>query len=935
MKSVWMKGLAFFLSCLALGAVETGEIKGRVTGGEQEGIPGVTIIAGSPHLQGIRKAVTGRDGGFHLPLLPAGVYTLTFSFPGFPPVAKKEVEVRLGRVTEVDVRLDLSRIQEEITVTAPAPLIDKTSTDTSTYFNAEDLDTVPVQERSVVDLVKYTPGAAGVRVNTKQGTSVIGQPSFRGEGEEGNSWILDGMRISGVRMKNSGIQLNYDSLKEVQIISDSFSPEYGSAYGGIINMVTKSGGNRFSGEFSLALNNKYLQASREEQLSVTRDPDSFSHSNWYFNLGGPLIDDRLWFFVSNDLFSDVMETNDARLDYLSVPEGRKSLLTNNLFTKLRWTVNPSHTISFSSLYYASLRQKGGIGFPELFNRKDFSDWLLRFNYTGIINATTYVEAGAGWVSRNKVEKPIDEDLGPAQYYVQDLARNLHNTYGRITDDSRRLDMNVKLKKVFETETFGRHELDMGLEYYDIFSRFLVDFTGKDEDLFPGNGFDKGTKYYFSSWKIGERTPAFYYEYGVFDFVNSARGLGIFFEDKIIWNRVALMAGFRSQTQSCLNDEGELLFEWGTRDFISPRLSLSLDITGDGRNLIKAGWGRFSGLITTMPLGLLNSGAGLAFRTYRWEGPENPDSSQIHNPEYWAFENEQNAQDIKAASSIKPNFLTRWLLEYDRRLGPDWALLIRYVQTQARDLLEVLTVLDPSEGYTFLFDNFEHKKRDYRGVELVLHGKIGSIFFINASYSHAEAKGTNPGQSETGSWSQEEGSTYHMGLFGNHLYIPGLPQYQEIKQYYDQALAGLGGRGIGDEGWYGKLPYSIDHNIKILATWRAPYGLTLSSAIEWISGYHWEKLGYVPFFGGYYSFPEGRGTRTTPGHAYLDAGMEKSFHLGPAVDDYPLSLIMRVDAFNILNSQKPISFVKEDTSLFGQVWGRQQPRHVRATLTLRW
>ncbi len=188
-----------------------------------------------------------------------------------------------------------------------------------------------------------------------------------------------------------------------------------------------------------------------------------------------------------------------------------------------------------------------------------------------------------------------------------------------------------------------------------------------------------------------------------------------------------------------------------------------------------------------------------------------------------------------------------LVEYDRRLARNWALKARYVRTRAENLLEVLAIFDPKTLYKFLFDNFELKRRHYSGFELELHGQIGRLSF-NASYSQASAKGTNPGQTETGAWSQEEGSTNYLGLFGNHLYIPDLPELKEIKAYLDWALKGLGGRGIGDEGWYGKLPYSVDHNVKINTIIDAPLGLLLSLALEYISGYYWEKLGYVPFSG---------------------------------------------------------------------------------------
>jgi len=927
-------GLFFFL-CIRSLAIETGEIQGRVLDEYNEGLPAVEIIAQSPSLQGIRTIFSLKNGDFNFPLLPVGKYTLNFKLEGFSSVIQENVIVRLGRVTYLTVAMKLSKIKEEIIVIATPPLIDKTSTDTSYLFSSKDLERIPVQNRTVVDVIKFTPGVTGVRVNTRRGISTEGQPSFRGEGEEGNNWIVDGLSISGVRLKNSGMSLNFDSIEEIQVISDPFSPEYGSAYGGIINMVTKSGSNDFTGEFSLVFMDKKLQSSRKEQLAVVSEPDKFSNYNWYFNLGGPIIKDKLWFFLSNNFFTDTEQTRDTTVDYLFVPEGKKTTRNNNLFTKLSYAINNNHNLSLTAIFSKSLGQKGGTGIPDLFEHKNFSDLIFRINYKGILNSSTFIEAGLGQVKRDSFIEPIDEDLNLAQYYIEDLAQNIHNSYGNITDDQKRLDFNIKLTKHLETQTIGHHEINMGFEYYAFSSEFAVDFTGKREDLFPDNGFDSGTKFYFKSWKDGQRTPTFFYEYGEFNFINSARGIGIFLKDKISWKRFTLMAGLRSQTQLCLDNNNEKLWSWNFNDFLSPRLSLAVDITGDGKNVLKLGWGRFSDLITTMPLGILNSGAGLTFRTYRWEGPLNPTENEIHNPLNWEFENEQKIQPFKIAKGLKPNFLIRYLIEFDRKLGTDWVFMVRYVRAKATDLLEVLAMFNPYTGYEFLYDNFEYKRRNYHGIELELNGKIRDNFFLNASYSHSSAKGTNPGQTETGSWSQEEGNTNYLGLFGNHINIPNIPGLEEEKKKWDLALGGLGGRGIGDEGWYGKLPYSIDHNFKLNTVFIAPYGLVLSSAFEWISGYYWEKLGYVPFFGGYYSFPETRGSRKTPSHFYLDFGVEKEFALGSFRLPQSMFLTLRLDVLNVLNSQKPISFVKEDISIFGQIWGKQQPRQARVTVKVKW
>jgi hypothetical protein len=943
LSSLHFSGKAALL-CVGLGIValsylfasETGEIKGRVVDENGAELPGVEVAASSPSLQGTRTVLSSKDGDFHFPLLPVGKYSLTFKLQGFSTVKQENVIVRLGMVTSLGVVMPLATLRKEIVVTAVTPLVDKTSTDTSYHLSATDLEKIPAQNRTIVDIVKFTPGVTGVRMNTRRGTATEGQPSFRGEGEEGNSWVVDGIAISGVRLKNSGMKLNYDSLDEIQVISDPFSPEFGSAYGGIINMVTKSGSNEFRGEASLVFMNKNLQAGRRPQLSVMSEPDSFSNSNWYFNLGGPILKDRLWFFISENYYTNTEQTRDGVVDYLSIPGGEKTTRNNNVFAKLTYSFNSNHNVSFTSIYDRSFGQKGGTGIPEMNEEKKYEDLIFRLNYKGILNASTFIEAGLGQVRRESLKHPMDDDLEPAQYYIEDLAQNVRNSYGNVRDDEKRLDASLKLAKYFETETFGHHEINVELEYYRISSDFVTKFSGRGEDIFPGDGFDNGTKYNFNTWKNNRGTPTLLREYGTFAFVNSANGIGVYFKDKVTWGRFTLMAGIRSQTQTCRDDRESTIWSWNLMDFISPRFSLTADLTKDGKNILKLAWGRFSDAITTMPLGFFNAGGSLTYRDFIWKGPANPSTSEIHNPSNWAFNWEQPIQRFEVAKGLRPNSQTRFLIEFDRMIGSSWAVKARYVRSNAQKLLEALMILDPASalGYKFLYDNFEHKRRAYSGFEIELNGKIGQDLILNASYSRALSEGTNPGQTETGSWSQEEGSTNYVGLFGKHMYVPAFPGLEEIKAKVDSLFGGLGGRGTGDEGWYGKLPYSVDHDFKLNTIVGGPYGVLLSAAFEYISGYYWEKLGYVPGFGGYYAFPEGRGSRKTPAHNYLDISLEKSFSVPGIGVLKDAALSVRLDVFNLLNSQKPIAYVKENVPIFGAVWGRQQPRQARISAKLK-
>jgi hypothetical protein len=424
---------------LAAAMIETGEIKGRVRDDRGAALPGVEIRASGPALQGVRAVVSAADGDFHFPLLPVGTYTLTLKLQGFTTVRQEGVIVRLGQTTTLDTTMPLATIEREIVVTAETPLIDKTSADTSYSLNAADLAEVPAQNRTVLDAVKLAPGVTGVRANTRKGTAADGQPSLRGEGEEGNAWILDGLAMSGVRLKDSGVKLNFDSLEEIQVISDPFSPEYGSAYGGVVNMVTKSGGNAFHGEASFIFQNRGLQAAKRPQLSVLSEAAAFSDANAYVNLGGPVVKDKLWFFLSENYYTDTEETVDGTMSYLSVPGGTRTTGNNNLFGKLTFALTPEHTVSATVMRDASFPQKGGIGLPEMNEEKTTEDLVFRLNYKGILGPTAYVEAGMGRVTRKIDRHPTDGDLGPAMYYIEDLAQDIHNSYGNVRDDETRTD----------------------------------------------------------------------------------------------------------------------------------------------------------------------------------------------------------------------------------------------------------------------------------------------------------------------------------------------------------------------------------------------------------------------------------------------------------------------------------------------------------------
>ena len=925
----------YVLSLLVLGALyadQTGEIRGRVTDEQGEALPGVAITARSPKLQGTRTALSDHTGAFRLPLLPVGKYSLTFEITGFEKLTIIENEVQLGFTSTISIVLKVASMEEERTVTAENPLIDKTKGDNSYRLKGDDLAQIPTQGRTIEEVIAHTPGVTGVRVSTITGGANIaelgpetGLPSFRGEGEEGNNWLVDGLSQKGVLFNELSVIVNYDAWEEVEVISDGFSPAMGDALGGFVNIVTKSGGNEFHGELGILLRDANLRATRRDQLSAASLPLT-SRYQLYGNFGGPILKDKLWFFASNNFHGTMDDTEEQSVGWLTIPAGHKVINTNNFFGKLTFTPWRNHTLSFGATFNDFLNQSGGTGLPETYSLGAHSNTSYRFNYRGILSQNTLLTAALGQYHDTLRAEPLETDLGPPGYFWFDISQYTNNFWGVFKRVSERTDLAFDLTHYLETRRWGSHEFGAGLFYYKNGHETTRSFTGQDFDLWPGNGFDNGV---FLDWESPGK-PFDLWEYGPQGGNNATRGWGFYFKDSVTVGRFSLMIGLRAETQTVFNDIGAKIWSWGLGDFLCPRASLAWDLNGDGKDVLKFSFGRLANPQTTFSLSGFNTQYDFTFRQYSWAGGAGPDEAQLRDPLNWEFIFEQSAgaTPTELDPDLKPNKSTKYLLEYDRQVSANWVIKVRGVYSYSKNLTNLVAFYAPEleAKFKWVYTTFELKRRNYVALEAELRGKIADRFTLSASYTWSQAKGTNPGQFESSGWATGIGSGYETSFFGTR---PDVPASEPDKALMDYLYAGLGGLGVGDEGWYGFLPYSVDHIAKLLATYQAPLGINVSVAIEYLSGYHWEKKGLSPAWSLYITFPEGRGGRTTPAHLYVDIAAEKEFTLRKGI-----RLSVGVNAYNLLNSQRPVSFVKEDTELFGQVWARQLPRWVQFKAALR-
>jgi len=279
--------------------LQTGTVRGTVTDDTGAPLPGVNITATSPSLIGSSTDISDGKGLYRLPALPPGTYTITFELQGFKTVLRKDFVVRVGRTVRVSITMEIATIEEEVTVIAAAPMVDVTANKLSTTFTKESMENLPLN-RNLLALLNLTPGSSGGGT----GTNIYLQAKvIHGGNEISNVFQLDGVEANDPDLMDPGPAVEFEAMEEVEIVTGGLTAEIGNSSGSFINVVTKSGGNEFSGMVQTYYTaeglNKVLFT--DEQLAAYNISAPSFHVLSTANsamFGGPIIKDKLWFFTS-------------------------------------------------------------------------------------------------------------------------------------------------------------------------------------------------------------------------------------------------------------------------------------------------------------------------------------------------------------------------------------------------------------------------------------------------------------------------------------------------------------------------------------------------------------------------------------------------------------------------------------------------------------
>ena len=613
----------------------TGSISGRVVDPQGLPVPGATItLTGA---QGTRTMVTDTDGRFFAPLLVPGSDTVRAELSGFKAAEQADVNVQLGTRRELNLALQAGGITETVQVTAVPTVIDITSTTAGNVLDSETLQRLPIG-RSLASTLYVVPGVTmSAGINLAGGNA---NPSISGASGLENIYVIDGVNITdtgfgGFGAYNSifgslGAGVTSDFIKETEIKTGGFEAEFGQTTGGVVNVITKSGGNQFAGSLFGYTKPSALEGSWKELVTPngTVNTASVDDHDIGVSVGGPIVSDRLFFFATyNPQWQQRGFTAPAGFPYASLGEVDRKRTIQSYAGKLSAQLSGSHRFDVSLFgdpstgesglqRYTTLRRIAYHGAPGTtaidggYSELDYGGHNQTLRYDGIIGTNWLVEANIASSSNKFFEIATTDD-----WNYTDLRFTPNGTTGGLGSYERDEGSNFQygIKSTHILSGAGDHQIRYGVGLENIEFTRDFDYSGPNLLLSTGGStvtggpvqirVGAGTVFYRAT--RGKLVPT--------DLTNQ-EGFSFFLQDTWQAGRLTIKPGVRYERQNLsgvdpVGDNPDLCFEGDTRpgqgdgtgpaircsfawNNLAPRLGVAYDLRGDGRAKLFASYGRF-------------------------------------------------------------------------------------------------------------------------------------------------------------------------------------------------------------------------------------------------------------------------------------------------------------------------------------------------------
>jgi len=912
MEKRWYIALGLLIIAAVTGsqvlAALTGVIMGQVTDNTGNTLPGVTVTVTGANLQGSRSDFTNENGVFRIPDLPPGDYTVRAEMMGMSPVEKTGVRVSLNKTLKLNFEMQLEKLEETITVSASrAAVIDVTTPTQAVNITREFTERLPGS-----DQFQDAFGMAG-------GVNGGGNVRVHGSASTDNLYLFDGVDATDPLTSTFGSNINADAIEEVEVQTAGFSAEYGRTMGGIVNVVTKSGGNKFAGVARI----KYVNSDWQEDYDHGTAAEKTEYFEPTLTLEGPIVKDMLW-FMATYRYTKVDETAQVIAGNTEQDPDNPDLYTG-VDTSSVWhypyaklTFQPVMAHKFVANYNtdsAIIHGLSGSSFtPEAQRKQEQGGPFYSVEWTFLPNSKLYFVTRLGMSNSFLNSMPDSENASDPSYYDRDTGVTYNNYTGWSEDKRNKMDLTSSASYYID-DFHGSHDTKFGLQ----FQRNWVEELNK----IPG-----GYNYVMDGDVPYERTSII--NPGSTEY--SGDYMAIYAQDN--WNigsGFTANVGLRLEYSKFYNDEdsSDAMDRYGRRGgakmelgpMFAPRLGVTWDIGEQQLQKLSLSYARYYNPFDLSLPGMFLSGEGTTL--YRKER---------YNPETgtWRVTQEDSpAYPNRLDADLKPEYTDELTMGYDRSITENFGVGVLGTMRKTRDIIEdaglfldedgneVATYMDEYDPnvddyfyHIYYVTNPEGAKRDYYGVEMNAKARLSNLN-LQASYTYSVAKG---------------------------VVIEAQPGYSGIAQfsgYYDTPSL--------SQNLYGELPWDATHYLKLdtsylhkVTDW---YSVSVGFSGFYRSGYAYSMLAapeapdqdgdgkpdYEVPYGSYrWALPKGRGTYRLPSVYFIDLSLQNEFSFGKFG-----SLAVIFDVFNLLDNQAVLSradaWNPKKPELFNQDNGWASPR----------
>lgn len=903
-------------------------LSGRVSDEQGGAIPGVTVTATNNATGLQRVAVTDSFGTYRFGVLPIGTYTVTAELGGFGTVTTQEVQLNVATQREVDITLSSAAVQESITVTAEAPLVSNTPA-IGTTVSQQELENLPLNGRQFANLATLAPGTS-LSVNsdpTKPGQLTI---ALNGGSGRNVNFIIDGGDNTDDTIGGALQNFNLEAVQEFTIQTMQYKAEYGRSTGGVLIVVTKTGTNNLGGSAYGFFRDDSLNETTRTEAGAGLDAQPYERKTFGGSIGGPVIRDRAHYFAT-------YEKTDRQTTYTVDTGGVFPAFDSRSFptpfedelitAKATWDISAKQLLQVRYGYQKNSDKYGAAPtyLPSALGTVANKYESVLGGHTATISGTKLNEFVYQWTRFDNLISADSNDpflifpSGIVSGQNVNTPQSTHQEKSQFKDDFS-----------WSSTLWGsRHDFKTGFNYI--------------HEPILGGDFTSGTSGQFNLLRDDSSSPvtSIVVFGGFLGFETPIEQYGVYFQDD--WSvspRLTINAGLRydywegfdldQRTNSIwqvlssvqkhtlphlrgFENGGGGVLENDTNNW-GPRLGITYDMSGDGRQLLRGGVGRFYDFPYTnatilFPAAVVQSDYGVIYSNDDPNGIKNPNGSFFKPGD--PLPPNQGTAPIGFREVASPTLATPYSDQIS--LGYSWQ-----VTDSVGVNLEAVTVRYRDLPYRFrmnpgsdvngdgrvaqeerLFPTLNPRTRlwfgdgeaDYDGVNVGVRARLAQSFEMQGFYTWSRAEGNVlVGADEFRLWNQ-----------------PGTTSDTSVNPFDPQCGA-----------CFGPLFTDARHRLTFSGVYRAPWDINVSGILRWRSA-----LPYTDHAGRDVDL-DGYDMDLSPGidhvnsrrgesFSQLDLRVAKQFQLG---GDFGIELIGEM--FNVLDEDNPAGFVgNRQASNFGQ------------------